>query len=304
MRRRTGFALTIVLWTLVGATGLALLTASIARRSSDSTRNRMESLRSEWALSGCIERALGAASAALWPAGFTASSVSQWWGHLDDLAPGLPAWPHGDCTVQLRPAGLTANLNAVSGANLRRMLSWSGVAPRAADSIAEAVLDWRDADGDARPDGAERQWYVSHGRPPPRDSAFATAAELQLVRGLEDRPDLRAMFDVNPDRVLWTRAPVAVLATLPGLSDEALEVLVARRDVVTFLPALATMPELPDGARHELDRQMATLIPSITDSPEAWIVTAWTTGKSARWMEVRIVLVEQRLVVTRRLVQP
>jgi len=53
-------------------------------------------------------------------------------------------------------------------------------------TLAEALADWTDADDEARPHGAEREWYRAR-TPPyvPRNGPFATPAELALVRGID-----------------------------------------------------------------------------------------------------------------------
>jgi type II secretory pathway component PulK len=51
--------------------------------------------------------------------------------------------------------------------------------------LADAILDWTDADDDARPHGAERRWYAAE-RPArePANRPLRSVGELLLVRGV------------------------------------------------------------------------------------------------------------------------
>src|SRR6185503_16833506 len=67
---------------------------------------------------------------------------------------------------------------------LPRLLARLGLDPL----LADALLDWSDADDVARPHGAEHRWYESQ-RPPrePANRPLATVGELLLVRGIDAR---------------------------------------------------------------------------------------------------------------------
>lgn len=62
--------------------------------------------------------------------------------------------------------------------------------------VAAAILDWRDADNEVTPGGAEADYYASL-QPPyqPRNGPFQTVRELLMVRGIS--PDL--LFGRRPD---------------------------------------------------------------------------------------------------------
>ena len=120
----------------------------------------------------------------------------------------------------------------------RRLLALLELDPAAAD----AVVDWIDADGDARfPGGAEDAEYLA--MDPPYRAAnrpFAETGELRLVRGIDDKafdllaplvsalPDAAATINVNT-------APALVLRCIDGAIDEAVpEELVRRREEKPF----------------------------------------------------------------------
>jgi hypothetical protein len=137
---------------------------------------------------------------------------------VDTVELGRGTW----CRVTVwDPAG-AVNVNLASADMLQRLLG---------DSLADPLLDWRDADDVPRPLGAEAEWYRSARRPGPRNGPLADAGELRLVRGFERAPmewfaglTTRGSGSLNPNLVSR-----AVLAALPGLDVEVIETLIARR---------------------------------------------------------------------------
>jgi general secretion pathway protein K len=98
--------------------------------------------------------------------------------------------------------------------------------------LADAILDWTDADDDARPHGAERRWYATRTPPgAPANRPLASVGELLLVRGMDAgllerlRPFLTVAGEdgVNPN----TASPEVMLAMWPNPSRVG-ELLAAR----------------------------------------------------------------------------
>src|SRR5262249_18280528 len=93
--------------------------------------------------------------------------------------------PVGAGAVELRVEDEARRLN-LSAPEL------AGVVPRLLrildldPALADTSAEWTDADDEARPHGAERDWYRAR-TPPyvPRNGPFATPAELALVRGID-----------------------------------------------------------------------------------------------------------------------
>lgn len=130
--------------------------------------------------------------------------------------------------------GRRLNLNLVEPVQLRRFLTWFAIDSRRAARIADATLDWRDADDWTRVEGAEREDYLSVGAPHlPPNRAFGNVREWSRVMGVTDE-----LYDrVSPylsvegsGRINVMTAPDPVLASLRGFGPEVLTVL--RRGVV------------------------------------------------------------------------
>ena len=141
----------------------------------------------------------------------------------------LDPQPLGDGLVRVSVEDEARRLDPnTSPEALPRLLAKLGVDPL----LADAVLDWIDADDVARPHGAERRWYEAE-RPSraPANRPLRSVGELLLVRGLDAplldrlRPFLTTAGEdgVNPNT-----APADVLvATWPDAGRVA-EILAAR----------------------------------------------------------------------------
>lgn len=77
------------------------------------------------------------------------------------------------------------NLNTASAAYLERLIVWAGVPADSAQTIIDAIGDWRDRDSLRRVNGAEesdyRQANLGYG---PKNQAFDSVEELRLVLGI------------------------------------------------------------------------------------------------------------------------
>jgi general secretion pathway protein K len=204
---RRGFALLAVLWVLTALGVLGGVALAVARAGSQTTRNRTLLARADWAREACVEILL--ARYAQNPAVRAVDSV--------DLGRGT--W----CRATLEDPAAKLNLNLADRAALRTVLS--AVSRRAStDSLVDALLDWRDPDSIARPYGLETAAN--------RNGPLADVAELAYVLGFDS-----SLVD-QLARFLTTRgtgvnnlnaAPPEVLATLPGMSEEAILVVLDRR---------------------------------------------------------------------------
>jgi type II secretory pathway component PulK len=114
------------------------------------------------------------------------------------------------------------------------LLTALGIPAARADSMVEALLDWRETGDVPRPHGAKRGWYASRGLFVPRNGPLADVRELRRVRGFDSLtiPDavLATVFTVEPGRLVGSRAPQIVLASVPSDADEAQRLTTDRPD--------------------------------------------------------------------------
>jgi hypothetical protein len=199
-----------------------------------------------------------------------ARDVEAVWSRIDEIV--IPRMQSSDCDLMLRPTGTALNVNEAGRARLVKLLVAVGLPYEGADSMASAIVDWQDEDDDALPNGAEQGWYRAAHRQPPRNGALMSRQELYLVRGCEILHRVDGLIDIEPGRILLTRAPGPVLATLPGLGPEAVARTLALQETGAIsLQALAIA--LSPDARALLNGHLMELTRLVTTVPDAWIIT-------------------------------
>lgn len=226
---RRGFALLAVLWTLTAITMLTGAAMAVARLGSTTTRNRVLLARAGWAREACAE--ILQARYAQDP------SVRR----LDSVDLGRNTW----CTATLEDPSVKLNLNLADRAALVTVLQ--AVVRRSApvDSLVDALLDWRDPDTLPRPFGTE-----SSGN---RNGPLADVWELRYVRGFTDSVVgrlARFLTTRGTGAINVNAAPREVLATLPGMTEEAIGMVITHRRA-TPLPNADVLAGLlsPSGRR-------------------------------------------------------
>jgi general secretion pathway protein K len=148
----------------------------------------------------------------------------------------LPEWPQG-VDFSVIPNSSKINLTKLTDAEMRRILEHRvRVRARDVDGLIQAWTDWRDADDNQMPQGAERNYYERLGQyNMPSNNAFQVPAELLFVRGYREAfsgVDVNAVFTVYGSHkgVDFNTASRETLLLLPGMTEEAVDqVLEARR---------------------------------------------------------------------------
>lgn len=306
--RARGFVLLAVLWVMVGVSALGFGLALEARRAAGTARNRRAATMAMWLAEDCASRAESAIGSALdRRSGDSASSpdvVHRSWSRLDEAVAASPELSGAPCALTLRPTGTTIDVNSADDSMLVRLFLALGNAPAVADSLTDAILDWRDADDVPRPSGAEAAWYLALHRVPPRNADLADVRELSRVRGFENRPGLDSVLGVAPDRIVLDRAPLAVIAALPGFTNEALAQVADHRARGVPIPDLLSLgAELSPAGRAALLADYPDLVRLTTSEPDAWILTArGVAGAPAvtEVLELRLVRAGDRAAVVRR----
>ena len=299
--RRPGFVLLAVLWVMVGVSALGLALALSARNSIRGAENRRASEIAAWKAEGCAERARVVIEAALeGRAGrLSANNVSQQdpsrggWRTLDGVVAESPLMMSSGCMVTLRAAGSAIDVNTASEELLYTFFTGVVASSDRADSLTQAILDWRDPDDLPRSLGAEREWYERGGRTLPRNGHLSDARELQYIRGFDAIGGLDSMLDVEPGRIDLSHAPLAVLAALPGFTSEAVgRIAEERLRGVPTTDLLALSARLSPTARATLVSRYADLARLTVTEPDAWILESRASAGEPAITEV----VEFRLV--------
>jgi type II secretory pathway component PulK len=298
--RRRGFVLLAVLWVIVALATLGLAIGLTGRDTVAAAQNRVSLARNHWQAEGCVNILRSVASDAL--ADRREGEIA--WRSLDDFLTHSPLVTGAGCELSLRAAGITLDVNAADAEELRRLFLAMRLSPESADSLVDAILDWRDADDEPRPYGAERSWYESERAFAPRNGALADVREIARVRGMSRLSGLDSLLGVENSRIDLGRAPRAVLAALPGFSDELVAQILEQRARDALPPDLLTLASsLSPSARDSLAARYAEVVPLVTMSPDAWIVTARAregSSPAVATVEARFVRSGPRVTVARQ----
>jgi general secretion pathway protein K len=302
--RRRGFALLAVLWVVLAASTLGTTITFIARESISAARNRTSATRAMWRAHDCLERARVAIEESLRETPAQSARPEAPWLALDSIVARSRLTANLPCRIELRAAGVSLDVNVADEEMLRRMFLAAGLPSPRADSLTDALLDWRDADEVTRPRGAERAWYAQSRRLVPRNGPFAADREIALVRGFDAAPVLDGLLTVESGRIVVSQAPLPVVAALPGFGEEALARLQERRARgARPVDLVALGSELSPEGRASLLAHYAELARVTTVEPEAWIATS--RGRDAASpvtavLETRLVRAGARAAIVRR----
>jgi general secretion pathway protein K len=296
IQSRRGFALLAVLWVTVSITALGLAVSLAARSMVVTVGNRTEVARATWDAEGCAEQARAAISDVL-------SSLAQaGWADLDRNVLAL-VHRTPTCDIELTAAGARLNVNTADEHMLGAVLANLAIASATRDSLVAALLDWRDADDDVRPLGAEGLWYTAHSRMAPRNGPLSDIMELRRVRGFEAIHGLDTLLGTEAGRVPLNKAPLSSLAALPGFGNEALSrmgEMRLRNEPISDL--LAFSGRLSADARQELLAHYSELVRLTTVEPDAWILRARASSGTppvTAILELRLVRSGDRVGIAR-----
>jgi general secretion pathway protein K len=141
------------------------------------------------------------------------------------------------------------NINLATRDIIRGLLTSIGIYSLSADSICDAVLDWRDTDDFPMLNGAESDYYSSLDRPySSKNSKIYDIDELLLVRGIT--PGL--LYGLNPEdstagleqyitvygkgKININTANRSVLEALPGVDEQSSIFIVRGRGALDYKP--------------------------------------------------------------------
>ncbi|MBX3375913.1 MAG: general secretion pathway protein GspK [Phycisphaeraceae bacterium] len=184
MRRRRGVAILLVLWVLVIAAVVIGAVQSTAFSGAVSGRAALSRVRAHWAARAGVEATIARLEyATVNPDLSDAFTVMQDMvdvarGSLQDAAYQVSHTLGGK--EVLGPADAHAKIN-VNGMSTQALMTL----PYMTEDVADAILDWIDADDDVNPLGAEVGFYQSQAHSyQPRNDLFRSIQELELVSGV------------------------------------------------------------------------------------------------------------------------
>ena len=221
MRGNRGVALLLVLWALVLLGTLALAFSWSMRTEALAARNGIDDARAYFQARTGVNRAV-----------MLLATVSP-----DNVLGSAIAGGGGDASYEVRVGSESGkvDVNLVTEDVLLEILKKGGLPEEEAESVRDAILDWRDDDDVARPRGAERAEYAQMPEPvTPRNGKIRSVEELMHVKGVTKdfhEAFLSRVFTArgNSPKVNFLRAPEIVLRSLPGVSVEAADRIVAGR---------------------------------------------------------------------------
>ncbi len=221
MKGNRGIALLLVLWALVLLGTLALGFSWSMRTEAMAARNGVDETRAWFQARTGVNRAV--VLLASMPA--------------DNVLAASIAGEDGDASYEVRVESESGkvDVNLVSEEVLLEVLKKGGLPGEEAESVRDAILDWKDEDDVPRPRGAERAEYGRMNEPiTPRNGKIRGIGELMYVKGVTKEfyeAFLSRVFTAHgiSAQLNFLRAPEIVLRSLPGVSAEAVDRIVAGR---------------------------------------------------------------------------
>ncbi|MEO7431336.1 MAG: hypothetical protein ABIR62_04820 [Dokdonella sp.] len=221
--RQRGVAFVLVLWVIAM---LAILLGSfslVARTESLQSRHLFDSTQARYAAEAGLNLAVFELR--------KSDPVQQW------IGDGRPyVFNYGDAKIEVRITDDSGkiDINAADAIRLTSLFMTRGLELDQAEAIAAAVIDWRDPDDDAQPNGAEISEYkgagLSYG---PKNAPFDTVSELQQVLGMNYalfsalEPSLTIYSGRTDPNAAYASTPEALMAT--GCEREQAEQLIQLR---------------------------------------------------------------------------
>jgi general secretion pathway protein K len=156
------------------------------------------------------------------------------------------AFDEGGYDVVVTDEERKININYASRDVIRGLLTGIGLHSLQADSIADAIVDWRDADDLPLLNGAESSYYRSLPTPySSKNAQFHAVEELLLVRGItprilygeEGRPALADRITVHGrGKVNLNTADRYVIDALPGVDEQTAFFIEQGRESIDYHP--------------------------------------------------------------------
>jgi len=299
--QRKGFALLAVLWVVVIGSVAAMASQLIARSAVLSAQNRMLQVAARWNAEACVAHARAEIDESL--ASYSSADRGRDpWMLIDSIVASSVSVEAHDCSMAVVPSGLRLDVNEATAEQLQALFVALGNPDAVADSMADVLLDWRDSDDIVRPAGAEAAWYATNGIAI-RNGPIANIAELQAARGFDHFAGLDSVLGIESGRISLPHAPPALLASLPGFSQEVVVRVQEERKVsVQGITLDRIVAGLSTTGRDSVFRHYSELLRLTSPEPEFWeIATRGFSGQPriSVTTETRLVRAARRAAVVR-----
>jgi general secretion pathway protein K len=181
--------------------------------------------------------------------------------------------------IQIQSQTGKIDINSAPVSLLHHVLQYAPLDKQAQLNLENAILDWRDADDDTRPFGAEKNEYHSAKlHYSPRNKPFRSMEELQMVRGM------------NNDVLNWMQP----LFTVYAAGQTEVEYAVASREVLSVLPEIdVNLLDAYFVAREKsiLLHTPMPVIPRVENANQAMTQDVQNTTESSTMTEISVVSV-------------
>lgn len=300
-RERRGFALIAALWLLVAFAAVGAGISLHARTRRLSAANSLDEDRGRTAAEAGLEHARSRLARLI------TGDVG-----LSQQIPAVPGDPwHSaalvlvDTTrlgderyhVSILDAGASVNLNLATEEELERLFIALPIDAGRANEIAESIMDWRDSDNLHRLHGAEADDYLRMGSAVlPTNGNFSRLEELRYVNGVTAEIFARVrpfLTLVGTGQINLNAAPRTVLLALPGMTEEAIAVLLQTRGSLQPIHSLQELSlQLSSGPRAVLTAAMPEILPLAAFETRELDVRSegWTDGSPVhKWIDALVV---------------
>lgn len=223
--RNRGFALLLVIWALV-------LLSSLAAGFAFAVRHEIRVA----ADTESMARAEAAATAALHTGVLALSSKDPEAAWRPDGRTHAVPWPGARITVRARSEGARIDINRAPPELLAGL--FEQLFPDAdSQSLADAIVDWRDSDDRPRQNGAEREHYFGAGYGyGPSNRPFRSVNELSQVIGFDGTMLEAARHYLTTysgqSRINARSADLVTLTAVPGIDRDTAQTFIALRELV------------------------------------------------------------------------
>ncbi len=236
--RDKGIALLMVLWVLTVLMVIVLSFSFATKTETLATLSFKEGVEKKFLAEAGIERGilemmyrrqnLNAADAHVWKVDGTP--------YIDQLG-------NGNYAVRVVDESGKLDINTLNDSSaiiLKNLLMHSGVKTEDADTIADSLLDWKDADDLRRLNGAESEYYMSLPNPyKAKNADFDTVEELLMVKGMTpeilygsgEKGGIIGFLTVNArtSAINVNAASRELLMALPGMTAEIADAIITIR---------------------------------------------------------------------------